>query len=42
MAQRASTIVDKNGEISKKHDNTLIRTLRKTYGPSFVAGCSDQ
>jgi hypothetical protein len=23
---------DKNGEISRKHGNTLIRTLRKTYG----------
>jgi hypothetical protein len=23
---------DKNGEISRKHGNTLIGTLRKTYG----------
>jgi hypothetical protein len=23
---------DKNGEISRKHGNTLIRTLRETYG----------
>ena len=30
---------DKNGEISRKHGNTLIRTLRETYGPSFAAGC---
>ena len=32
---------DKNGEISKKHGNTLIRTLRKTYGAGFARGCSD-
>jgi len=29
---------DKNGEISKKHGNTLIRTLRKIYGTTFAAG----
>ncbi|WP_439375369.1 hypothetical protein [Bradyrhizobium sp. DASA03120] len=29
---------DKNGEISKKHGNTLIRTLRKIYGNTFAAG----
>ncbi|OKO66898.1 hypothetical protein [Bradyrhizobium sp. AS23.2] len=29
---------DKNGEISKKHGNTLIRTLRKVYGNTFAAG----
>jgi hypothetical protein len=29
---------DENGEISRKHGNTLIRTLRKTYGPGFVGG----
>ena len=28
----------KDGEISGKHGNTLIRTLRKVYGPSFAAG----
>jgi hypothetical protein len=28
---------DKNGEISRKHGNTLVRTLRKVYGPSFAA-----
>lgn len=33
---------DRNGEISKKHGNTLIRTLRKTYGTGFAAGCKDQ
>jgi hypothetical protein len=32
---------DKSGEISRKHGNTLIRTLRKTYGQSFAEGCSD-
>jgi hypothetical protein len=25
---------DKDGEISKKHGNTLISTLRETYGPT--------
>ena len=32
---------DKNGEISRKHGNTLVGTLRKIYGPSFAAGVSD-
>jgi len=32
---------DKNGEISHKHGNTLIRTLRKIYGQSFAAGYPD-
>ena len=27
-----------DGEISHKHGNTLIRTLRKAYGQSFAAG----
>ena len=27
---------DKGGEISRRHGNTLIRTLRKTYGQSFA------
>ena len=31
-------IVDVDGEISGKHENTLIRTLRKVYGQSFAAG----
>lgn len=31
----------KNGEVSKKHGNTLIRTLRETYGPDFARGESD-
>ena len=29
---------DKNGEISRKHGNTLVRTLRTIYGPSFAQG----
>jgi hypothetical protein len=32
---------DKDGEISKKHGNTLVGTLRKTYGPTFAPGFSD-
>lgn len=32
---------DKNGEIGRKHGNTLIRTLRKTYGAHFAEGCPD-
>jgi hypothetical protein len=32
---------DKNGEISRKHGNTLVGTLRKIYGPSFAAGEAD-
>ena len=32
---------DKHGEISRKHGNTLIGTLRKTYGKSFAAGAGD-
>jgi hypothetical protein len=29
---------DKNGEISRKHGNTLVGTLRKIYGSTFAAG----
>jgi hypothetical protein len=29
---------DKDGEISHKHGNTLIHTLRKIYGQGFAAG----
>jgi len=29
---------DKNGEIDKKHGNTLISTLRQIYGPNFAPG----
>lgn len=32
---------DKNGEISRKHGNTLVKNLRKIYGPGFAPGCSD-
>ena len=31
---------DRNGELSKKHGNTLVRTLRKVYGEHFAEGCS--
>ena len=29
---------DKNGELSRKHGNTLVTTLRKIYGDSFARG----
>jgi hypothetical protein len=29
---------DKDGEISRKHGNTLISTLRQTYGAHFAPG----
>ena len=29
---------DKDGEISSKHGNTLVGTLRKIYGRGFAAG----
>jgi hypothetical protein len=29
---------DKNADISRKHGNTLMRTLRETYGLGFCAG----
>ena len=32
---------DKDGELSRKHGNTLIATLRSHYGSDFVAGCSE-
>lgn len=32
---------DKNGEIGHKHGNTLVGTLRKTYGSSFALGRRD-
>jgi hypothetical protein len=34
------TLGDKNGEISRKHGNTLI-PLRKHYGKDFAYGCAD-
>ena len=27
---------DRNGEISRKHGNTLVRTLRRIYGRNFA------
>jgi hypothetical protein len=32
---------DKNGEIARKHGNTLVSTLRETYGSKFAPGMSD-
>ena len=32
---------DKSGEISHKHGNTQVRTLRKIYGQGFAAGYPD-
>ena len=32
---------DKDGEISRKHGNTLVRTLRKIYGAGFASGFPD-
>jgi hypothetical protein len=29
---------DKNGEISRKHGNTEVKTLRKIYGEHFARG----
>ena len=31
---------NKDGEISKKHGNTTVATLRKIYGLSFAQGAS--
>lgn len=30
---------DKNGRIARKHGNTLISTLRETYGAHFAPDC---
>jgi len=32
---------DQSGELSQKHGNTLIRALRKIYGPTFAKACGD-
>ena len=32
---------DKNGQISRKHGNTLVATLRKIYGSGFAAKFKD-
>jgi hypothetical protein len=29
---------DKDGEINRKHGNTLVSTLRQTYGQDFASG----
>jgi hypothetical protein len=29
---------DANGQIDRKHGNTLVGTLRETYGAGFAAG----
>jgi hypothetical protein len=33
---------NQDGEISRKHGNTLVGTLRKIYGSSFAAGATDE
>ncbi len=33
---------NRSGEISRKHGNTLIGTLRRIYGPRFADGASDR
>jgi hypothetical protein len=32
---------EENGKISRKCGNTLIQTLRVTYGSAFAPGCAD-
>lgn len=32
---------DIDGQISRKHGNTLVRTLRRIYGPNFASGFAD-
>lgn len=32
---------NKDGEISRKHGNALVGTLRKIYGNSFASGAAD-
>ena len=32
---------DKNGQISRKHGHTLVRTLRKIYGQNFAPGLAE-
>jgi hypothetical protein len=33
---------DTGGEISRKHGNTLIGTLRISYGSEFAKGCANE
>ena len=30
---------NQDGEMSRKHGNTLVSTLRSIYGPSFAPNC---
>ena len=32
---------EENGKIGRKHGNTLMQTLRNTYGISFAPGCAN-
>ena len=32
---------DKDGEISRKHGNALVSTLRRIYGANFASGFAD-
>ena len=41
MTDTATRHRDKNGEMSRKHGNTSMRTLRKSYGAEFAKGCGD-
>lgn len=42
MSQRSRGLDDRhqdaNGEISRKHSNAHIRSLRRIYGPEFAPG----
>ena len=44
MQEAAHTIRhrEKKGEIGRKHGNTLVGTLRKTYGERFAPGCAER
>lgn len=33
---------NRDGEISRKHGNTLIRTLRRAYGAGFAKAATDE
>jgi hypothetical protein len=33
---------NRDGEISRKHGNTLIHTLRRVYGAGFAQGAADE
>jgi hypothetical protein len=34
-------MTNRNREFHQNNAHMLIRALRKTYGPSFAAGCAD-